>query len=75
MLPPNEFLTIETQRIHRQELMREADKQRLAQFAASSRPSRLDCGLAYVGRHLTRLGRRLEARVPTVYTGRSLDAV
>jgi hypothetical protein len=53
----------ETQRLHRDELMRAAAQARLAHLATPAQASRLDRCLAAGGRTLVRLGRRLEMRV------------
>lgn len=64
MLSPNEYVLIETQRIHRQELMHDAAQARLVRQLRPAVPTWLDRGLALVGRVLVRCGRRLEMRAP-----------
>lgn len=63
MLPHNEYLLDETQRLHRAELMHAAAYARLVRLAGAPHPGWLDQRLAAVGRALVRLGRRLEMRV------------
>lgn len=62
MLPPNEYVLIEAQRMHRQELMNYAAQARLAHHFRTLSPTWFDRGAAFFGRVLVRCGRRLEMR-------------
>lgn len=69
MLPPNEYILTEAQRIHRQELMNHAAQARLAHHFRSLSPTWFDRGMALLGRVLVRCGRRLEMRAPIGLNG------
>ena len=69
MLPPNEYILTETQRMRRQELMPDAAQTRLAHQLRPLTSTWLDRGLARFGRVLVRCGRRLELRVPIGLNG------
>ena len=69
MLPPNEYILIETQRMRRSELMNDAAQTRLARQLRPPAPAWLDRGLALFGRVLVRCGRRLELRAPIGWNG------
>lgn len=69
MLPPNDYILVETQRMHRQELMNYATQARLLRQLRPMTPTWLDRGLALLGRVLVRCGRRLEMRAPIGWNG------
>ena len=69
MLPPNEYVLVETQRTHRQELLSAAQRERVASELRPLRPPLGDRCLACVGRVMVRIGRRLEARVAVGFSG------
>ena len=64
MLPHNEYVLDETQRMHRNELLQEVAQARLFRLVCAPQPGWIDSGLAFLGRALVRLGRWLELRVP-----------
>lgn len=69
MLPLNEDVLLETQRLHRQEMLEHARQARLLRQLPPKTPNWLDRGLALFGRVLVRCGRRLEMRAPIGWNG------
>lgn len=69
MLMPNDYVLIETQRMHRRELLEHARQMRLLRQQRPVTPNWLDRGLALFGRVLVGCGRRLEMRAPIGWNG------
>ncbi|MFO7632600.1 MAG: hypothetical protein R6W76_08680 [Caldilinea sp.] len=62
MFPHNDYILVETQRMHREDMLHAATVERTLRLARPTHTNWLDLGLAAIGRVMVDFGRRLESR-------------